>query len=794
MHNTNLKRYAEKLYYLSIMIVALLVGSSCKPPPGQISIRVNTDMQQGPDKTLAAIRIEVMGAASGTVYYQNQFPLRDQLSSMFTTLPADLAVTYTGGDRIMVARVVAVGRTERGYGDLFDVRLIAPFPRDRLGVADVFLANRCLLAENRRCPEGYSCGRFGCEPQTRGELPGITADAEMDVNAVPPLPPEDGSAQEMDSSMDSSMDAGMDSSMDVAVEAAIDGSVDAGARVDGDAGDGRPMCVGSQMLCGSTCIDTATSSDNCGACGRRCADLPGVSSAVCIAGMCANVVCAPDRGDCDGLPNNGCEADLTSSRTCGNCGTACSGATPICGLRGAFRACGNGCGIGQTLCGMSCVDLQISALNCGACGNSCGNPANGTASCAAGGCTVTCDRGFANCDGNLANGCEVQLDSNSMHCGACGRMCPGLPNGQNVCSASTCNLICNAGFGNCDMNAANGCERPLNNDVNNCGACNNRCPMRANANATCTMGSCGFVCQPGFADCDRNPLNGCEVDITTAANCGVCGRMCGGATPLCNAMNGQCVSNCAAPAMMCGGGCANISTDPTNCGMCDNVCPPVMGGNAICSGGACGFTCSMPFADCNLFDLDGCEIDTSSDYENCGACRLVCPGAANATATCTGGSCGISCDFGYANCNANPGDGCEVFTTLDVNNCGACGNRCPMRAHSMPSCLMGMCGFVCDDGWSDSNLDPSDGCETFAGGGGCVMPGDFCLSPDLNPCRQYYCAGMPLTCNSFNPIREGLSCAYGGVDDGYCLRGNCIPNGVDGGADLVDGPQGDSVN
>jgi hypothetical protein len=34
--------------------------------------------------------------------------------------------------------------------------------------------------------------------------------------------------------------------------------------------------------------------------------------------------------NCDGNPDNGCEADLATAQTCGNCGIKCSGATPAC--------------------------------------------------------------------------------------------------------------------------------------------------------------------------------------------------------------------------------------------------------------------------------------------------------------------------------------------------------------------------------------------------------------------------------------------------------------------------------
>lgn len=46
------------------------------------------------------------------------------------------------------------------------------------------------------------------------------------------------------------------------------------------------------------------------------------------------------------------------------------------------------------------------------------------------------------------------------------------------------------------------------------------CPARPNTTApVCTGGGCSYVCAPGFADCDGNPLNGCEVNLNDNPSC-----------------------------------------------------------------------------------------------------------------------------------------------------------------------------------------------------------------------------------------------------------------------------------
>jgi hypothetical protein len=53
---------------------------------------------------------------------------------------------------------------------------------------------------------------------------------------------------------------------------------------------------------------------------------------------------------------------------------------------------------------------------------------------------------------------------------------------------------------------------------------------------------------------------------------------------------------------------------------------------------------------------------------------------------CTMGACGITgCVAGFANCNGNATDGCEVNVQTDLNNCGSCGHHCMM------ACVMGVC-------------------------------------------------------------------------------------------------------
>lgn len=183
----------------------------------------------------------------------------------------------------------------------------------------------------------------------------------------------------------------------------------------------------------------------------------------------------------------------------------------------------------QAACGNppACVSLLSDPNNCGGCGVACGMGANGQMGCQMGVCSLTaCNAGFANCDGNSANGCEVNVQTDVNNCGGCGFRC-NLANANGGCSNGTCVIAsCNIGFADCDGNSANGCETHVQTDVNNCGACGTVC-RTANGTPACTNAQCAIAtCNAGFADCDGNAADGCETSLQSNANCGSCGRAC----------------------------------------------------------------------------------------------------------------------------------------------------------------------------------------------------------------------------------------------------------------------------
>lgn len=300
-------------------------------------------------------------------------------------------------------------------------------------------------------------------------------------------------------------------------------------------------CNGDAQTPGGDGCETNLSNDakNCGGCGNACYYPNG-------SGRCVNKGCVIDKCDAgwaDCTNAAGCETPLGTTTNCRTCGESCSNAhgTTSCGATGCKPVCALGWGDCDGKPENGCETSLTSADSCGSCGAAC-TKAHASASCATGTCQIaSCADGWDNCDDEAAtkNGCETSLNTLT-NCGMCGKTC-SYSNATASCSTGTCTQVsCNAGYADCT--AASGCETALGTS-DDCAACDNSC---TNAHGATSCGGspgsydCKPTCDSGFKSCDNNPDNGCEADLTTAANCGNCGVKCQGATPQC--VNAACVN------------------------------------------------------------------------------------------------------------------------------------------------------------------------------------------------------------------------------------------------------------
>lgn len=187
-------------------------------------------------------------------------------------------------------------------------------------------------------------------------------------------------------------------------------AMDGGGRDAGRDGgrDGGSVCPGTLTSCDGDCVDTRSSLNHCGACGRAC-----VEGTFCLEGTCA-----------DSCPLTICGsecADTTSSPVhCGECDMAC-GDTGFC----RDSTCADTCPAPLVRCGAACVDTSLDPNHCGGCDAAC--PADQV--CAAGACGLECPTGTTNCAGSC-----VDTATNVSHCGSCGTLCPS----DAVCRTGTC--------------------------------------------------------------------------------------------------------------------------------------------------------------------------------------------------------------------------------------------------------------------------------------------------------------------------------------------------------------------
>lgn len=276
-------------------------------------------------------------------------------------------------------------------------------------------------------------------------------------------------------------------------------------------------------------------------------------------------------------------------------------------------------------------------------------------------------------------------------------------------------------------------------------------PFSCTANADCAGNPAGPACHRPTGRCvgcvadddcpadrfcnltTRTCAPGCRGDASCAGDAGA-GRRCDLGSRACVqctldehctsgtlCVGNVCVTGCTATRgcpggrSCCSGACVDTQSNTTACGACDSRCS-VPNGSAICVNGMCAVgSCSGPFRDCNANGSDGCEANTSTDVQHCGTCGRACAARAHATTRCASGACDFTCDAGFTDCDMDPSNGCEVDLRTSLAHCGGCGTRCA-PPNGTGVCSAGRCALAaCAEGYADCDGGGDNGCETNTG-------------------------------------------------------------------------------
>jgi hypothetical protein len=299
-----------------------------------------------------------------------------------------------------------------------------------------------------------------------------------------------------------------------------------------------------------------------------------------------------------------------------------------------------------------------------------------------------------------------------------------------------------AGCGQNELLCAGECV--AGDSLEHCGACDHDCSALLNlrAPARCEADHCVFdadACVPGHGDCNADPEDGCETELSDAEHCGACDVACAPDTQLCAARadGHACVSNCPADKpVLCDRTCVDTRTSDQHCGKCGAACQPGM----RCDAGECKSRCEPS----QLWCADKC-VDPMRDDRHCGGCGVDC----GKDHVCHEGAC-VACAQGAL---------CEIGKChLGVTQCAdgpMCEEQGPVSDGTVCGDGASCSGGFCTCGMSNGSTNLFDPCavDTDCGPGAVCVDrkgnGKFFCKPLCNAdadCAPYLVGAPQLRC------------------------------------------------
>ena len=449
--------------------------------------------------------------------------------------------------------------------------------------------------------------------------------------------------------------------------------------------------------------------------------------------------------------SHSCNSDNSNCGECQNGKTSCSDSNKI----GQLKTCTDGAW-GEAVACSSNYSCK-STSECGSCQN--GKKSCSTNSSTNIGSIKTCSNGVWGTPSACSNNYSCK---SSTACGSCVNNQTKCTNTGTTGSIQTCTKGAWGTASTCTNN--NSCK----SDGKTCGDCINDKTKCTNSGTTGSTQTC--------TDGEWGTSTKCTNNYSCNSTNTACGSCVNNKVKCTNSSSIGKVSTCKSGAWAVTTDCKTTSCSGSACGECKNSATKctdsgTTGQLQTCDSGKWGdaAACTSNYSCKSSSACGSCINGKKRCYQttNTQTCKTgkwgtttACTVPANGSATCSSGTCGISCNDGYC----VSGTTC-VSTQTNINNCGSCGTKCTKAkvAHSTSvKCSAGTCvATACEDGYSLI----SGKCEVTvctAGETRCINSGTTgkmqkCVSnkwQDQSTCSNKY------SCNS-----AGTAC-------GECVNGN----------------------